>query len=67
MELRQRPSEPVYKDEKWKGCRLRGKLIGLWMRSVKGADRMIGRAGGGVGLEAGMLFQQTRISSFGIR
>ena len=57
MELRQRPSEPVYKDEEWEGCRLRGKLIGLWVRSVKGANGRIGRAGGGVGLEAGMLFQ----------
>ena len=57
MELRQRPSEPVYKDEKWKGCRLRGKLISLWVRSVKGADRVIGCAGRGVGLEAGMLLQ----------
>lgn len=64
MELRQGASEAMYEDEEGYGCRLGGKLIGLWMGSVKRSDRRVGADCSSVRLNARVLPQQTRIGDF---
>lgn len=51
----------MYEDEKWQGCGLIGKLIGLRMRTVEGSYGRICSNVGRVCLEGGVLLEQAGI------